>query len=94
MIKTKAVLLTFLVSVFFSFTALAADDAVVTDTKVETQSLELEAADVSLLRLSTVENEAAKNSNEIHQEASVGRAGLQSVCICKKDANGNIIWCQ
>jgi len=94
MINLKNVLLALTVSMFFSFSAIASEVSNSMEAEVETQTLELEAADVSVLRLSSVENEANKNSSEIHQEASVGRAGLQGLCKCWFDAQGNLLYCQ
>ena len=47
----------------------------------ERQTLELDTADVAELHLTTVKDEADANANEIHQESTVGRAGLQGSCV-------------
>jgi hypothetical protein len=69
----KTAVSTLIVSACFSLSAFAPD-------KEQQQTLELETADVAVLQLATVENEADKNSNEVHQEATVGRAGLAGNC--------------
>ncbi len=44
------------------------------------QTLELDSADVEVLQLVSVENEARNNADELHQESTVGRAGLAGLC--------------
>lgn len=70
----KNAALALVVSACFSLTAFATDED-------QQQTLELEDADVVVLQLATIENEADKNANEVHQEATVGRAGLQGACM-------------
>ena len=70
----KTTFLALIVSACFSLTAFATDED-------QQQTLELEDADVVVLQLATIENEADKNANEVHQEATVGRAGMQGMCM-------------
>jgi hypothetical protein len=70
----KNTALALVLSACFSLTALASDED-------QQQTLELEDTDVAVLQLATIENEADKNANEVHQEATVGRAGLQGICM-------------
>lgn len=71
-----------IVSASLSFTAFASDEN-------QQQTLELETADVAVLQLATVENEADKNASEVHQEATVGRAGLAGACWTPPPGTGN-----
>ena len=89
----KKTFLAILVSTFFALPAIASQAVDAQDANVQTMTLELQSADVATLKLSTVENEADENSNEIHQESSVGRAGLQGACLCFPDGNGGY-YCQ
>jgi hypothetical protein len=82
----KTFVLALFVSACFSLTAFATDEN-------QQQTLELETANVAVLQLATVESEAEKNANEIHQEATVGRAGLAGACRCFPDGNGGF-YCQ
>ena len=86
MTHLKNIVLALIVGAFFSFNVFATDQE-------QQQSLELEKADVAVLQLATVEKEADENSNEVHQEATVGRAGLAGACRCFPDGNGGLI-CQ
>jgi len=84
MVKFKNVLLTIAAAgVFTTASSFAADiyEEVSADTNLaETQTLELNASEVSSLQFSVVEEEAKQNRGEIRQEASVGRSGLQGWC--------------
>ncbi len=48
--------------------------------QLQSPTLELIVPDVSVLQFSAVEAEGNENKNEIHQEATVGRAGLAGAC--------------
>jgi len=93
MTTPKTTFMVIIIGLFVSFSAAAEEALDATDVQLEVQTLELESADVSALRLATVENQADKNANEIHQESSVGRAGLQALCKCFPDGNGGF-YCQ
>ena len=68
--------------VVFTQAILAKDELQVSQIEQNTQTIEMESANISALRLKDVENEANENANEIHQESTVGRAGLQGLCKC------------
>ena len=84
MVKFKNILLTIAAAgVFITAPSFAADayEGVSTDSDLAvTQTLELNASEISSLQFSAVENEAKQNNGEIRQEASVGRSGLQGNC--------------
>ena len=91
MIDVRKLTMLLAICTCFSLQSFAADqDQMVSNVLVQSQALELEAADVSELQMSTIEAEGDQNSNEIHQEATVGRAGLAGLCcdtMCIGDNN-------
>lgn len=75
MTNFKKVFLAVIAGACFALPSQAADEAT-------TKTLELQSVDVTVLKLSTIENEADENASEVHQESTVGRAGLQGGCRC------------
>ena len=92
MIDVRKLIMLFAIGACFSLQSFAVDqEQTVSTDQVQTQALELEAADVSVLQLSSVEAEAEQNSGEIHQEATVGRAGLAGACRCFPTSTGGLM---
>ncbi len=82
MIDIKKLVLPLAIGACFSLQSFAAEnEQLVVDNQADNQTLELETVDVATLELSVVQNEADKNAAEIHQEATVGRAGLAGSCM-------------
>ena len=82
MIDIKKLVLPLAIGACFSLQSFAAENEQQDVAKqAETQTLELETVDVASLELSLVQDEADENSAEIHQEATLGRAGLTAYCM-------------
>jgi len=69
--RSNQVLLTLIATAALGTQAFASD---------QQETLELVSADIEVLQLETVENEAKTNADELHQETTVGRAGLAGAC--------------
>ena len=94
MIDVRKLIMLLAIGACFSLQSFAVDQEQTLSTdQVQSQALELQAADVDALQLTAVEAEGEQNSNEIHQEATVGRAGLAGACRCFPDGNGGLM-CQ
>lgn len=82
MIDAKTLIVLATASCCFSLQSFASETTKANlDDQVEVQTLELESVDISVIQLSKVQDQASKNANEIHQETTLGRAGLAGTCM-------------